>query len=79
MVYNLVDKVMYLSHPSYHKKNFDYIYSSLMKNNYPLAFIKNNVKKRIFKIRNLASISDNSQRDSNHCAVSRYRIVFCLS
>ena len=50
MVFNLVDKIMLLSHPSFHKKNFDFITSALIKNNYPLSFIKKHLKIRINKL-----------------------------
>lgn len=49
IIYNLVDKIVFLSHPSFHKKNFDLITSTLVKNNYPLSFISKHIKKRVCK------------------------------
>ena len=50
IVYNLVDKAIQLSHFSFHDKNLLFIESALIKNNYPLAFIKKHIRKRIRKI-----------------------------
>ena len=47
---SLVDKVVSLSHPKFHQKNFDLIINILLTNGYPIEIIFGNIKKRLHKI-----------------------------
>jgi len=38
-MYNLIDRVIRLVHPEFHKNNFDYIIRVLLDNGYPLDLI----------------------------------------
>jgi len=55
-IYNLVDRVIQLSHPKFHKKNFDHIIKMLIDNGYPLDLIFTSIRKRLHthrsKVRN---------------------------
>ena len=51
IVYNLVDKALLLSEKMSHNKNPVKVKSLLTKNNYPINFIENNVKRRMSKIK----------------------------
>jgi len=44
---SLIDKVLLLSHPEFHQKNFSYLINILRKNNYPLDMIFSCIKKRL--------------------------------
>lgn len=46
-IVGLVDRVILLSHPMFHKKNFNLIITTLLKNGYPLDLIFKNIKKRL--------------------------------
>ena len=47
MIYNLVDKVLFLSNPSFHTKNLQIAKSILLANSYPLNIINKYFSKRI--------------------------------
>ena len=79
-IYNLVDKAVLLSYYSFHNKNLDLIKSDLIKNNYPLPFIKKHMKKRLcknFDDRNIANISENFSEESFVDSVKN--IFICLT
>ena len=49
MIIKLIDRVLLLSHPSFHKKNFDLVIKILLNNGYPLSLIFSTIKKRFNK------------------------------
>jgi len=46
-MYSLIDRVFRLSHPSFHKNNFDLIIKILLDNGYPLDLIFNTIRRRL--------------------------------
>jgi len=48
-IISLIDRVIMLSHPEFHKKNFDLIIKVLIDNGYPLKLIFTNIKKRLLQ------------------------------
>jgi len=46
----MTDKIINMSHPSYHQKNFIETINLLLKNGYPLEFIFSNIQNRIKKL-----------------------------
>lgn len=73
VVMGLVDKVMLLSHPKFHKKNLIKIIEILLNNCYPLQFVFNIVRKRIkFLIYNdtTHNISDHDNKKRHFFTVS---------
>ena len=46
-IIGLVDKVITLSHPTFHQKNFDKIINILLTNGHPIETIFDNIKKRL--------------------------------
>ncbi|XP_018364761.1 PREDICTED: uncharacterized protein LOC108762315 [Trachymyrmex cornetzi] len=48
-ILGLIDKVILLSHPRFHRENFNKIISILLKNGYPLRLIFSTIKKRLQK------------------------------
>jgi len=42
---NLIDKVLFLSHPEFHQKNFSHLINILLNNNYSLDMIFSCIKK----------------------------------
>ena len=46
----MIDRVFLLSHSKFHKKNIVFIIETLFKNDYPLDFIFDNIKKCTIKI-----------------------------
>ncbi|KYN08066.1 hypothetical protein ALC62_00911, partial [Cyphomyrmex costatus] len=49
IIISLIDRVLLLSHPSFHQKNFDMVIKILLKNGYPLDMIFSTIKKRLHK------------------------------
>jgi len=47
---SLIDRVIRLSHPRFHKKNFDYIIKTLLDNGYPLSLIFSTIRRRLHTI-----------------------------
>lgn len=43
----LIDRVIRLSHPSFHKENFEHVINTLLDNGYPLKLIFSNIKHRL--------------------------------
>jgi len=50
IIYNLVDRAIKLSHPSFHKKNLELVIKSLLDNGYPLNLIFNKINIRLKKL-----------------------------
>jgi len=46
-MYNLIDRVIRLSHPEFHRNNFDYIIKVLLDNGYPLDLIFSSIRRRL--------------------------------
>ena len=65
IIYNLVDKAILLSNSRFHSKNLNYIQDSLLKNNFPIQFIKKHIKKRIFKIKQ-DTLNNNNNNNTNN-------------
>jgi hypothetical protein len=51
VVTQLVDKVFFLSDEQFHEKNFAKVEETLMKNNYPIEFIRKQLNKRLYKLK----------------------------
>jgi len=58
-MYNLVDKIIFLSNPRFHEKNFTEAINTLLDNCYPLPFIFSTIRSR------LKSLSYNKKSNSN--------------
>jgi len=52
VIFGLVDRVLLLSHPKFHKKNIERIINILLDNCYPLPFIFTTINKRIKNLMN---------------------------
>jgi len=46
-IISLIDRVILLSHPKFHKDNFNFIINILMDNSYPLNLIFSTIKRRL--------------------------------
>jgi len=49
LIFGLTDKIMTLSHPQFHEKNFKEIIALLLDNEYPLEFIFSNMYNKLKK------------------------------
>jgi len=47
-IYSLIDRVIQLSHPDFHKNNFDHIIRILLDNGYPLELIFTSIRRRLY-------------------------------
>jgi len=47
-ILSLMDRVILLSHPEFHKKNFDFVIKILMDNGYPLDLIFSTIRRRLY-------------------------------
>jgi len=56
-IFGMTDKIISLSHPKYHQKNFTETINLLLKNGYPIEFIFSNIRNRI---KTLVSKSQNT-------------------
>jgi len=52
-IFEMVNKVILISYPDFHKRNFDVIIKILLDNDYPLKFIFDTVRLRIKTLRNI--------------------------
>jgi len=52
-IFEMVNKVILISYPDFHKRNFDLIIKILLDNDYPLKFIFDTVRLRIKTLRNI--------------------------
>lgn len=71
-IISLIDRVFYLSYPSFHQKNMELVVNILLNNGYPLFFIFDTLNKRLKTIsrhnisNNKTNISNNNNnKDSN--------------
>ena len=48
-IIDLIDKVLFLSHPIYHQENFELIIKILLNNGYPLKLIFSEIKNKLSK------------------------------
>jgi len=46
-MYSLIDRILRLSHPKFHKNNFDHIIKILLDNGYPLDLIFTTIRRRL--------------------------------
>jgi len=68
-VINLIDKVLSLSHPDFHHKNFSLMINLLLDNSYPLEFIFGLIRKSLtikFHQYNNQKPSVNNRNDNNN-------------
>jgi len=64
MIYGLMDRAFFLSHPSFQQKNIEFVINVLLENGYPLAFIFEKLKKRIKTLcLNKSSKNKNTESD----------------
>jgi hypothetical protein len=47
VIFGMVDKLILLSHPQFHQKNFTFLVNTLLENNYPLDFIFTMIQLRL--------------------------------
>jgi len=77
---SLIDRVILLSHPEFHKDNFDFIIRTLLDNGYPLSIIFSNIRRRLqtkFFYRNPAT---HTQKNNNtHNTTTTYFIIPYIS
>jgi len=52
-IYSLIDRVIQLSHPEFHKNNFDHIIRILLDNGYPLDLIFTSIRRRLYTKSNI--------------------------
>ncbi|XP_029679435.1 uncharacterized protein LOC115245313 [Formica exsecta] len=66
-IYSLVDRVMLLSHPQFHKKNLEISIKILLNNGYPLRFIFNTINRRIRTLINKTTnlTNNNTKKEEN--------------
>jgi len=71
----MVDKIIALSDPMFHQKNFTNILNTLLNNSYPLKFIFNTINRRLkfhlFKNKNSSTYNNehNNNNITNYCAI----------
>ena len=76
IVYNLIDRVILLSHESFHRTNLKKVEQLLINNDYPSSFIDNNIKIRMNKIKYHSS--NNSNIRNNSFCPQKYQQKVCL-
>lgn len=74
-VIGLVDRVILLSHPTFHEKNFSLVIQILTKNNYPLDFIFDVLRERIKFLIHTGN-SPKNQKNNNTNPVSFFTIPY---
>jgi len=61
-MYSLIDRVLRLSHPMFHKNNFDHVIKILLDNGYPLHLIFSSIRRRLH-IFSYSNIITSNERD----------------
>ena len=69
VILGLVDKILNLSHPSFHEHNFDHIIKILLNNDYPLDFIFKIINNRI------RAHNKNFLKDKNNQSAKKFFII----
>ena len=67
-----MDRALLLSEKMFHNKNLIKVKSLLTKNNYPINFIENNVKRRMSKIK-YCSLDNNNNNNKNNKPTNIYK------
>ena len=69
MIIGQLDRILFLAHPEYHKKNIEFMISVLLSNVYPLDIIFSTINKRIKTLsrkKDLYTITTKNINDSNN-------------
>jgi len=73
IIINSVDKILLLSNPEFHQKNFHFLINNLLTNNYPLEMIFNTIRERLStKFRQLSHGSSQSTDTKDNYFVIPY-------
>jgi len=64
-LYSLIDRVIRLSHPQFHKDNFDFIINVLLDNGYPLDLIFSSIRRRLLTRFHSNSNQCNKQKEAS--------------
>ena len=80
-VIGLIDRVIHLSHPNFHSKNFSLIIEILLNNNYPLDFIFKTIQDRIKSLICKSNIHNNihnkqKQKKKNETGSSYFTVPY---
>jgi len=75
-IISLIDRVITLSHPEFHKENFDYSIKILIDNGYPLDLIFSTIRKRLYLKFNHSIHKKHSQTINIH--TSKREIYFTM-
>ncbi|XP_018306455.1 uncharacterized protein [Mycetomoellerius zeteki] len=73
VIVSLTDRVLLLSHPSFHRKNLDKIIRILLNNGYPLNLIFSTINKRLHK-----KFSNHNNQIANNKKVEKKQIYFTV-
>src|SRR5436190_18793427 len=66
-VIGLIDRILLLSHPKFHEKNFSFVIDVLISNNYPIEFIFETFQKRIKTLIQRTNPRNNIQQAQGMC------------
>jgi len=79
-IIGLIDRVLLLSHPNFHKKNVDLVIKILLNNGYPLSLIFSTIKKRLYKKFDLFNCVDDFIIDKQLTTKedSKNKKIFCI-
>ncbi|KYN22420.1 hypothetical protein ALC57_05182 [Trachymyrmex cornetzi] len=72
IIFNLVDKFFYISHPQFHKKNFEFVVKILLENDYPIDFILDIINERVKTLINKLN-SCSAKRTNNNLPKERVK------
>ncbi|KYN03293.1 hypothetical protein ALC62_05861, partial [Cyphomyrmex costatus] len=64
LIIGMIDRVLLLSHPSFHQKNFDLVIRILLNNGYPLHLTLSTIKKRLYMKFDIFNNKDNNDTNS---------------
>ncbi|KYQ47753.1 hypothetical protein ALC60_13217, partial [Trachymyrmex zeteki] len=71
-IISLIDRVLALSHPRFHCKNFEFIINILMNNGYPLDLIFKNIKKRVISKSKLCNRTETASSNNRQNTKIKY-------
>ena len=65
VVIEMIDRTVFWAHPKFHSKNIIFIIETLVKNDYPLDFIFDNINARLKSLCYKQTLKQNSDKNTN--------------
>ncbi|KYN50572.1 hypothetical protein ALC57_07139, partial [Trachymyrmex cornetzi] len=72
VIFSLIDRIIYLSHPNFHTLNISDMINNLLNNGYPLDFLFNTINNRIKSLSHKNKLKQTNQKDLSDNNIKMY-------